>query len=110
MPEVRETGLPATAEDAIRSVFARHRHVERVILYGSRAMGTYRDASDIDFTIEGDDVSFDELLRIDDELDDLLLPWKIDLSLRRQIDNAALQDHIERVGIAFYRKSSTHNA
>jgi len=38
------------------------------------------------------------------ELDDLLLPYKIDLSLYRQIENDDLIDHIQRVGIDFYRR------
>ena len=42
-----------------------------------------------------------ELGKIDMELDDLLLPYKIDLSLFRQIDNPNLIDHIERVGGGF---------
>ena len=33
-------------------------------------------------------------------LDDLNLPWKIDLSLYGQIENKDLLDHIDRVGIA----------
>jgi uncharacterized protein len=41
---------------------------------------------------------FSELLRINGELDDLMLPYTIDLSLLKQIDNPSLLSHIERVG------------
>jgi len=43
-----------------------------------------------------------ELLSIENRIDDLLLPWKFDLSLLHQIDNPALLNHIRRVGVIFY--------
>lgn len=95
-------GLPDTAVAKLQSVFAAHPHIEQVILYGSRAKGNYRPGSDIDLTIVGDAVDWQELLRIDNEIDDLLLPYKWDLSLLRQIDNPDLLEHIRRVGITFY--------
>lgn len=95
-------GLPDTAVAKLQSVFAAHPHVEQVILYGSRAKGNYRPGSDIDLSIVGDAVDWQELLRIDNEIDDLLLPYKWDLSLLRQIDNPDLLEHIRRVGVVFY--------
>lgn len=95
-------GLPDTAVAKLHSVFAAHPHVEQVILYGSRAKGNYRPGSDIDLTIVGAAVDWQELLRIDNEIDDLLLPYKWDISLMRQIDNPDLLDHIRRVGVVFY--------
>ena len=73
--------------------------MRRVILYGSRAKGCARNNSDIDLTLDAPEMPFRELLAIEGRLDDLLLPWKIDLSLLHQIDNPALRDHIERVGV-----------
>ena len=40
-------------------------------------------------------------LALENQLDDLLLPWKIDIVLFDKIDNPALRDHIDRVGIPF---------
>jgi hypothetical protein len=45
-------------------------------------------------------------MRIENELDDLLLPWKIDLAIRQRIDNAELLSHIERVGKTLYRRGA----
>lgn len=95
-------GLSDTTVSKLRSVFAAHPNIEQVILYGSRARGNYRPGSDIDLAIVGDAVTWRELLRIDGEIDDLLLPYKWDLSLLRQIDNPDLLDHIRRVGVVFY--------
>lgn len=91
-------GLPAAALRALRDTLARHAHVQRAIIYGSRAKGNYRPGSDIDLTLEGAELDYRELLSIEGELDDQLLPYRIDLSLLSHIDNPALREHIARVG------------
>lgn len=96
-----QTGLPEKAIISLRDVFRRHPNIENVILYGSRATGNFRNSSDIDLTLDGDSVEWQEFLAIEREIDDLLLPWKVDLSLYHQIDNQELREHIDRVGICF---------
>lgn len=98
-----DTGLPEYAVEKICGIFRDYPPIRRVILYGSRAMGTYRPGSDIDLCIEAESLGLTELLSIENRIDDLLLPWKVDLSLLRNIDNPALQDHIRRVGVTFYK-------
>ena len=93
--------LPAAAIQAIRQVFERYPGLAQAVLYGSRAKGTFRPGSDIDLTLKGE-LSDQELLSLYCDLDDLLLPYKFDLSLYRQLDNPALREHIERVGRVFY--------
>jgi predicted nucleotidyltransferase len=96
-------GLPERVVDKINGVFSSHASVEKAVLYGSRAKGGYKNGSDIDLTLFGA-LAFRELLQIETELDDLLLPWMIDLSLYDQIDNRLLRDHIERAGKIFYER------
>lgn len=95
-------GLPDQVIERMQRVFARYPQITRVVLYGSRAKGNFRDGSDIDLTVEGADVTLSMMLAIENELDDLLLPYKIDLSLRHQIEDPDLKDHISRVGLVFY--------
>jgi hypothetical protein len=45
------------------------------------------------------------LLAIMGELDDLLLPYMIDLSLFASLKHPDLLDHIRRVGVVFYDKT-----
>lgn len=45
------------------------------------------------------------LTRIDHELDDLLLPYLIDLSLMSSLSQPTLLDHIRRVGVVLYKKN-----
>lgn len=97
-------GLKEQTIESICEVFARHPLVEKAMLYGSRAMGNFKPGSDIDLTLFGESLTSLELGVIDEELDDLLLPYQIDLSIFHRIENTDLREHIERVGVVFYRK------
>ncbi len=92
-------GIPEAAARSILDVFASDPRVQQVIVYGSRAKGTFRSGSDIDLCLVAPDLDFSSSARLEERLDDLLLPWKIDLSLRHQIDSPDLLEHIDRVGI-----------
>ena len=97
-------GLPAATVEKIHWVLSRHPEVERTILYGSRAKGNFKPGSDIDLTLVGN--GLDERIRgrIDEDLDDLLLPYKFDLSLFADLTHSELIDHIRRVGVVFYER------
>lgn len=95
-------GLKESTIDRINAVFSQYPDIEKVVLYGSRAKGNYREGSDIDLTLMGDALSHTQLNRIETQIDDLLLPYTIDLSIFKHIDNANLIDHIRRVGVVFY--------
>ena len=97
-------GLNAETIESINNVFSNHEGIEEVVLYGSRAKGNFQPSSDIDLTLKGDSLSLHDQLKIETELDDLLLPYKIDLSLFRTISNTDLLGHITRVGKIFYKK------
>jgi len=100
-------GLKPDVIVRINAVFAAFPEIGKAILYGSRAMGTYRPGSDIDLTLvaaEGYGIGLQQLLALDENLDNLLLPYTFDLSVLADIDNPTLVDHIARVGQDFYVK------
>ena len=99
-------GLTTTTVARLQSVLALYPEVEKAVLYGSRAKGTYRPGSDIDLTLCGGELNHTLLTRISNELDDLLLPYQIDLSLMSSLSHPALLDHIRRVGLVLYEKSA----
>ena len=98
-------GLPEHAIQAIQQVLAAYPEVEQAIVYGSRALGRQRPASDIDLTLIGPAIGFGTLARIETDLDDLLLPWLIDLSRLADLSHPPLLAHIERVGRVLYRRA-----
>ncbi len=97
-------GLSAEVLAQIRSVFTHFPAIERVILYGSRAKGTHRPGSDIDLALLGEGLEERTLSRIDSELEHLLLPYTLDLSLFSKLTHPALIEHILRVGKPFYER------
>ena len=100
-------GLKQTTIDAINSVFNSFTEVDEAILYGSRAKGNYKNGSDIDITLKGKNMNINTLNKISLVIDDLLLPYTLDLSILKQIKNPDLIAHIERVGIVFYEKEKS---
>lgn len=95
-------GLSEKTIQTINSIFAKFSEVQKVVIYGSRAQGNYRNGSDIDLTLFGENLSDDVLYKISSELDDSYLPYKFDISIFTEISNPSLIDHIERVGVVFY--------
>ena len=89
----------------INEVFAKYPQIKSVVLYGSRAKGNFRPNSDIDLVLKWENLNLKTLFKIETDLDDLLLPYKMDISVFDKIENQDLVEHIERVGIIFYEKS-----
>ena len=101
-------GLKTSVIQKINGIFACYPQIEKAVIYGSRAKGNYRHGSDIDITLFGD-LTLQHLNRISSQLDDLLLPYFIDLSIYKDIDNIALIEHIDGVGKIFYYTARGHN-
>ena len=98
-------GLHRDVVVGVNKVFMQYEQVKEVILYGSRAKGTFKPGSDIDLSLKGDDLNLKLLNKIGLELDELLLPYTFDISIYSHIKNKDLLDHIERVGLVFYKKN-----
>lgn len=97
-------GLPPATLEKLNNVFAQHSAIDSVMIYGSRAKGNYRTGSDIDLTIMGGEITFAEFMQIESQIDDLMLPYTVDLSQYKQISNKELIAHIDRVGVKIYAK------
>lgn len=103
-------GLSEKTIIAVQNVFRKYPNVEKAILYGSRAKGTFRNGSDIDLVLVGDKLTLSDQFRIETELDDLLLPYMIDLALYHQIENEDLVGHIDRMGMVFFENVTVKGA
>ncbi len=99
-------GLPERSLDKLLRTIIREPKVEGIVLYGSRAKDSFRDGSDIDLCLDAPELDFSGLMHLENEVDDLLLPWKVDLAIRQRIDNPDLLSHIERVGTTLFRRET----
>lgn len=97
-----DIGLSSNEMKKLVDVLSTQPHIEKAIVYGSRAMGTNRRFSDIDLTLVGEKLTIHDMNRVALLIDDLLLPYQLDLSLYSSLTNTALIDHINRVGKVIY--------
>ena len=98
-------GLPGSTIQKICAVLKAYPQVDQAILYGSRAIGNYKNGSDIDLTLRGEGLTLKMLYKILEDIDDLYLPYTVDLSIFHDIGNPDVTEHIERVGVTFYEKA-----
>ena len=96
--------LPQLHLEKIQRVLARYPQVEEAVLFGSWAKGTARPGSDIDIALKGPDINLQVLNRVSRDLDDQLIPNRIDLCIYDRIDDPDLLDHIHRVGRILYSR------
>lgn len=97
-------GLSDKTIGQIQTLLSNFPEVEKAVLYGSRAKGNFKQGSDIDLTLYGSALSLKTLHKVEDNLDELLLPYKIDLSIFEHIADPDVIEHIQRVGVVFYEK------
>ena len=97
-------GLADIELQALRDALASVPEVEEAIIYGSRARGTNRIASDIDLTLKGNSLTYLQLALLDERIDELYLPYFVDLSLYSMLKNPDLLDSIHREGKVFYNR------
>ncbi|HGY5537141.1 MAG TPA: nucleotidyltransferase domain-containing protein [Prochlorococcus sp.] len=98
-------GIPIEQQQRLGVLFAAETQLEEVWLFGSRAMGRHQDGSDIDCCLVGDQLGHSDRLRLMAAIDDLLLPWQVDLALRQELPQDLLA-HLERVGRCIWRRGS----
>ncbi len=92
-------GLSPEVQVQLLAVFKKHSHIKKVILYGSRAKGLFKSSSDIDLTLDAPQLDYIEFTKVVNEVDDLLLPYKVDLSIYNQLNNNYLILEIDQFGI-----------
>ena len=95
-------GLPERTIEEITAYFKTKPEIELVKIFGSRAKGTYRTGSDIDFAVWTD--KQDSFLRVAGELDDLPTPYKFDVIDYKNLSHEGVKNSIDRDGIVFYKR------
>jgi predicted nucleotidyltransferase len=97
-------GLNEKEISSIKAIFSKYENIDQVILYGSRAKGNFKPASDIDLALLGSNINLSQINEIESEMDELLLPYKFDISVFNSIDNPDLKKQILQIGLLFYKK------
>lgn len=98
-------GLKDKHREAIIDILSANERVERGVLFGSRAMGTFTATSDIDIALSGDDLTLTDQASLIDAIRDLSVPQQVDILLHKSIKNENLLRHIRQHGVEWYSRS-----
>ncbi len=99
-------GLKNADRAAILDTLRANHKVERVVLFGSRAMETYTVSSDVDIALFGKKLSLVDQAKLSDTLDRLPIPQRVDLLLHDRVTNQDLIRHVREHGIEWFNRGS----
>ena len=101
------TGLTDTDLNMIVSTVSACAEVAQLVLFGSRAKGTFKRGSDVDLAVKCEHLTYDQLAQMELELNENLpLPYKFDVVDYRTLDNPDLKSHIDRVGVTLFHREA----
>jgi uncharacterized protein len=92
-------GIDDSYSSQILKLFKNLPKETEIILFGSRAKGNFREGSDIDLCLKKSGLKIGDLFSFLEEYQTLNLPWKLDLTIYELIQEPALKEHIDRIGI-----------
>lgn len=98
-------GLTERDSTTISDILRKYPEVIEVYIFGSRAKGTNKQYSDIDLAIMKGNAGDKTILKIKSDLDDSTLPYSVDLIDYINLTQTELKEHIDRVGILFYKRA-----
>jgi hypothetical protein len=76
--------------------------VENAILFGSQAMSSHRYGPEINVALDRENLNINDLLKLRCIIDEMNLPFMVDLVHIQKISNTNLINHIQRVGKNLY--------
>lgn len=96
-------GLDKNLLESIVRIITSHKKVEKIILYGSRAVNRFKRASDIDLAIAGTRWTDDDAAVVKFHLEESLpTPLKFDVVLLNTLKKQGLVDDIREEGVVIY--------
>ncbi len=95
-------GLKDKYRQAIIDILSQCEQVEKVVLFGSRAMGTFTITSDVDIVLFGDKLTLRDQANLAEQIEELTMPQFADLLLYRTIESKELLKHIREYGVQWW--------
>lgn len=96
--------LPQKTIDRLIKIFSTYPEIEKVIVFGSRAMGNEKPGSDVDLAISGLKVTSELVGKIHSYLEEeTLFPYFFDCLHFETLTNPDLRSHILEYGKILYR-------
>ena len=98
-------GINEAPMTILGSIFSTYEQINKVLLYGSRAKGSYNERSDVDMVICcSNKIDRHILGKIILDVNNSNFPYTVDIQIFETLKNKKLIEHINRVGQVFYTK------
>ena len=105
MPVKNRFGLLNADIEAIVKTLRKYSKVKSALIFGSRAKGNYNNGSDVDIALKGSELDFSTISQISYWLnEETTMPYNFDLLNYESVQEPALKEHIDRMGIEIYSK------
>lgn len=101
-------GLNKQTIENLHEVLGLYPQIKEVKIFGSRAKGNFQEGSDIDLCITNGVLNERELNELKTKIDDLMIPYRVDIVMYEKLENRDLKEHIDRVGEVFYNRIKNH--
>lgn len=105
-------GLKPKHRAALIGTLSDNPKVERIVLFGSRAMETFTPASDVDIALFGSGLTLGDQAALSEAVAELSIPQRADILIYHRIGNQALREHIRKHGVEWFarRKSGARTS
>jgi len=101
----KHINLPQKTISQLIEIFSSYPEIEKVIVFGSRAMGNEKPGSDIDLAISGIKVTSELVGKIHNYLEEeTLFPYFFDCLYFETLTNPDLRNHILEYGKILYHR------
>lgn len=102
---MEQFGVDKSIIEDIVNIIKKYKEITRAVIFGSRARGDYKKASDIDIALFGDNLTNTINTKIFFEIDELYMPYKVDLINFNTLGKEnKIRENILKEGVEIYAK------
>lgn len=98
-------GLSEKTRKMMIEALERHKEIQKAVVFGSRAMGNYKNGSDVDLALYGPSITQNTVNQLSTVLnEELPLPYYFDIIHYESISSKPFKEHIDTVSRLFFER------
>ncbi|WAM31127.1 nucleotidyltransferase domain-containing protein [Caldicellulosiruptor naganoensis] len=105
--ETKKFGIEEEILDKIIEIFKKYKQVKKACIFGSRARGDFKKASDVDICIWLEDNGENPIYKIEDELEEVNTILLFDIVTFNSITKESLKESIMKEGVVIYERENS---